>query len=179
MSASKIAHRYAKSLIDLSQDQNVLGSVVNDISLLKEAFENNDFRNLVESPIVKADKKKSIFKAIFDGKINDLTSKYLQLIISKGRESNLMAISSAFLEQYRKMQNTSSVKLMTAHPLDEGALNSIKQKLQDSPVTDDKVELEVDVDPDLIGGFTVELEGMLYDGSVKKKLNDLKQGFSK
>lgn len=177
MSVTKIAYRYGKSLMDLAQDQGSLEQVVEDISLLQSALDNRDLQNLIDSPIVKSDKKQAIFKEIFGDKVSDLTQKYFQIIIAKGRESFLPSIAQSFIDQYKKLQNTSTVKLITAQPLEESTLREIKEKLASSSVTDQKVEMQVEVDPELIGGFVIDLDEMQYDGSIKKKLADLKQSF--
>lgn len=178
MSLSKISQRYAQSLMDLAQDQGVLNDVVGDIQMMQRAFEVREFENLINSPIVKADKKKSILSEIFGGKISDLTTAYLNLLVQKGRESFLPHISGAFMDIYRKMQNTTRVTVTTARAMDEAAIKALESKLAASDLTDDKVELEIEVDESLIGGFTIDMEGMQYDGSVRKKLNDLRQSFN-
>jgi len=177
MSVTKIAYRYGKSLMDLAQDQGVLDTVVRDIQLLQSALENRDLQNLINSPIVKSDKKQSVFEQIFGNKVSNLTQKYFHTIIAKGRESFLPAIAQSFIAQYKKLQNTTTVKLITAQPLAETTLNAIKEKLASSTITDQKVEVVVEVDSDLIGGFVIDLDEMQYDGSIKKKLADLKQSF--
>jgi F-type H+-transporting ATPase subunit delta len=179
MSVSKIAYRYGKSLLDLAQDQGVTEAVVADVRLLQEALENRDFQNLVQSPIVKADKKLAVFQGVFGGKVSDLMMKYYEVIIKKGRESFLPVMAQSFIEQYNKLQHTTSVRLTTAQQLSDEVVAEIRAKLEASEATDEKVELEVEVDEDLIGGFVIDLDDRQYDGSVKKKLADLRQEFSK
>ena len=79
-----VASRYAKSLIDLALEIKKLEQIRIDMLLVKEVCENNhDFELLLQSPIIKTDKKLAIFKSIFAGKISETTVAFLNLIISK------------------------------------------------------------------------------------------------
>lgn len=102
---------------------------------------------------------------------------FLKILLKKGREPLLAHIASSFIEQYKRRKHISSVKLTTATKLGDEAVEAIRKKLLESTATDDKVELETAVDPELIGGFVVEIEDKLYDASVAHKLNLLKKDF--
>lgn len=73
MSVSRIASRYAKSLIDFAQENNKLEEVRTDMALLDKALESRDLVMLLKSPIVNELKKKEIFNVLFDGKLSDTT----------------------------------------------------------------------------------------------------------
>ncbi|MBX2872496.1 MAG: ATP synthase F1 subunit delta [Saprospiraceae bacterium] len=177
MSVQRIASRYAKSLLDLAVEQNKLERVLEDVNSFREVLKNREFKLLTKSPIVSTSKKKDIFKALFEGKYDELTMAFLNILLTKGRESYLSDIAVEFLSQYKKLKHISTVRLITAAPLSDEALASIKRKLLDSTVTDDKVEISVEVDPELIGGFIIEFEDNIYDASVANKLDELKKGF--
>jgi len=73
----RLAARYAKSLIDLSTERNQLEVLYNDMKFLQQVNKaSREFVNLLRSPVVKADKKESILKAITAGKISDLTTAF-------------------------------------------------------------------------------------------------------
>jgi len=173
MSVIRIASRYAKSLLDLAQDQNVMSEVVSDIEGFSKMVENRDLYLLLKSPIIKVGKKAEIFNALFEGKVNKLTKAFLDIILRKGREAYLPEIATEFMNQYRSMKGISSVKLVTAAPISDATLASIKAKLMASEVTDQTVELETNVDESLIGGFVVQIGDKLIDASVSHKLAQL------
>lgn len=177
MSVQRIASRYAKSLIDLAVEQNKLERILEDVNSFREVLKNREFKLLTKSPIVSTSKKKDIFKALFEGKYDELTMAFFNILLTKGRESYLSDIAVEFLSQYKKLKHISTVKLTTAAPLSDEALASIKSKLLASTVTDDHVEINVQVDPDLLGGFIIEFEDNIYDASVANKLDELKKGF--
>lgn len=177
MSVQRIASRYAKSLIELSQEQGKLDRVLEDLESFKAVAANRDFYLLMKSPIVNADKKLSVIKALFEGRYDDLTLAFLRILITKGREMYLPEISEEFLHQYKKIKHVSTVKVTTAKPMSAEALEALRKKLEASTETDDKVEIETAVDESLIGGFVLEFDDKIYDASVQQKLDELKRGF--
>lgn len=178
MSARRIAARYAKSLLDFGNEQGQLETISKDMKWFLEAVKNKDLLNLLKSPIVSQGKKRDIFEAIFGKNLSKTTNTFFNIILNKGRESIIPEIASEFDVQYKAFNHVSSVKLTTASPLSEEAVNQIKSKLLASNATDEKVELETAVNPDLIGGYVIEIGDKLFDDSVAHKLNKLKKEFS-
>lgn len=179
MSVNRIASRYAKSIIDLATERGELEDVLGDMKGMQKAVENRDLYLLLKSPIIKSDKKLSIFNAIFDGKLNKLSSEFFKIIMKKGREKYIPEIANQFIAQYKHRSHITTIQLTTAHDIDQSILDSIEKRLLDSNVTDQKVEIENKVDESLMGGFILEIGDKLYDDSVKGKLEKLKKAFSK
>lgn len=177
MSVLRIANRYAKSLIDLAKEQGKLDRVLEDVTSFNKVCENKDFKLMLKSPIVNTDKKEQVFDKLFTGKYDELTMAFLRILLKKGREPLLADIGAEFVQQYKKLNHISSVKLTTASNLSDSAVAAIKKKLLESTSTDQVIELETAVNPELIGGFVVEFEDKLYDASVAHKLGLLKKEF--
>ena len=178
MSVTRIASRYAKSLIDLAQEQNKFDKVLEDIRSFKKALTNRDLYLLAKSPIVNAAKKQKIFNLLFEDKYDELTNAFFGIIIRKGREAYLPEIAAEFEKQYKIKQGNSEVTIKTATKLTDTELDRIKSKLLESNITADSIEFVTKVDPELIGGFVVQIEDYLYDASVSRKLNELRKEFS-
>ena len=179
MSVQRVASRYAKSLIDLAVEQNKLDRVLEDIEGFNKALESRDFYLLLKSPIINQGKKASIFKAIFGDQFDEMTNGFFKIILNKGRESYLPEIADEYIAQYRAIKNISTVKLTTAVPLDDAAVEKIKAKLKASSELEANIEINTSVNPDIIGGFVLEFDNKLYDASVAQKLEELKKEFSK
>ncbi len=173
MSATRIASRYAKSLIELAAEQDKLEVIKGDVESFSQAAKQRDFYLLIKSPIVKPSKKLAIFKELFSGKYDKLTLSFLNILIQKGREGNLPEIAEEFLSQYKKIKSISTVKVITATKLSKSALKKIRKKMEEAVVTESNIELETEINPDLIGGFILEVGDQIYDASVQHKLNEL------
>ena len=178
MSVTRIASRYAKSLIDLAVDGNKLDRVLEDVHSFQEVLKHRDFYLLMKSPIVNNSKKKEIVKELFEGKYDELTMAFLNILISKNREVYLPEIADEFISQYRRIKHISKVKLTTASKLSDKAFEAIKKRLIESSVTDENVEITTKVDPDLVGGFILEFDDKIYNASIRHKLDQLKKEFA-
>jgi F-type H+-transporting ATPase subunit delta len=176
MTNPRLATRYAKSLLDLSIEQNQLEAVYADMKLLKGINKSNpDFVALLRSPIITADKKDKILDAVIGKNISRISMLFIRLLTTKKRESNLPEIVTAFLEQYNKLKNIQTVKLTTATPISEELKNSIIARVKSADSS--AIEIETAVKEELIGGFKLEIGGTLIDASILHDLNNIKKQF--
>lgn len=177
MQKSRLASVYAKSLVDLSQEQNQLEAVHGDMLYLKEIFKvSREFKNLMSSPIIASDKKWKIFSAVTQGKIGALTSQFIHLLIKKGREDKLEEIVESFKDQYNEVKGIYEVTLTTATQLSEEARQKFLDKLN-TETSFKHVKLFTKVDPAIVGGFVLEYEDKLVDASIKRDLKDIRKQF--
>lgn len=179
MSLTRIASRYAKSILDLAKERGELETVLADMETVQKAMESRDLVLLLKSPVVKTDKKSKIFNMIFEGKLSKLSIEFFNIVMRKGREMYIPNIVTEYIEAYKKLKKISSISLTTAEALDPSIIEAIENKLLASDATEEKVDIESHVDPSIIGGFIIEIGDKLYDDSVKGKLDKLKKSFTK
>jgi F-type H+-transporting ATPase subunit delta len=178
MKDSLAARRYAKALIGLAKEKNVIEDIFNDMSLIKNTvLSNKDLQLLLKSPVVNTDKKQDILSAIFKGNLNELSSLFLQLISSKKRESLIQQIANSFIEQYKVLNNIVTAEVTTAIELDKNKINNIvslyKQEKGNS------FEIIEKVNPEIIGGFILRVGDRQIDTSISKEIRELKKAFNK
>ena len=178
MSVERIASRYAKSLVDLAQERDLLERIREDLASFVEVCNVKDFQLLLKSPIVHTDKKQSVFKRLFEGHFDPLTLAFFDIILRKGREEYLMEIADEFMRQYREIRKIAAVSLTTATALTETQEKSIKAKIVEAVDAVETVDLDTEVDADIIGGFILEFDHKLYDASVAHQLNEARKLFS-
>jgi len=177
MQNPRLAIRYAKSLIDLAQEQNKLEPVYADMKLLDNICKTNrEFANVLKSPIIKEDKKNQIIESVTAGRINTLTASFIKLLGAKSREANLPEIISAFIQQYNVVKDIHKVKLTSAVELSDELKNDFINKIKAAEGIE-TVELEAIIDESIVGGFILEMEGKLADGSIRRDLNDVQKQF--
>jgi len=178
MSVKKVAARYAKSLLDLAVEFKKLENVKSDMEgLLSLSKENKDFTAFLKSPVIQFSKKRTILEKLFNGKLDDLTLKFILILAGKQREGILIEVINAFLDQYRKLKRVSVIKVISAVPLPQNQVNELKRKIESSSVGFENAEIITAVDPKLMGGYILEVEGNVYDASVRHKLDNLKKEF--
>lgn len=164
---------------DLALEQGKLEAVHGDMETLRSAVKTRDLYLLLKSPIISADKKIAVIKAIFEDKFDVLTFAYLKLLVDKGREMYLPEITAEFNHQYKVHKGITSVRVISAAPLSDAVAKSLREQIIASGATTSKLDIDFQVDPDLIGGFILEFDNKRYDASVAQKLEDLKSQFSK
>lgn len=175
----RLAARYAKSLLILAKEQNIVEPVLNDMKSLMAALgASRDLKLFLKSPLVKADKKISVLNAIFEGKFNPLTNRFIELLVRKGREVNLPEIAQTYEVLYQEMNNIQTVQITTAYPLDEHTLNLLLAKVK-KELNNDKVIPQTFVDPDIVGGFKLQVGDKYFDMSVSRDLTDIRNQFTK
>ena len=173
----RLATRYAKSLITLTIERNVLGETYKDIEFLHSISKANpEFALVLKSPIIAPDKKVIILESVTKGNISELTSSFIKLLIKKGRETNLYEITSSFIDQYKAHQQIHIVKLVTATAVSEEVKQDIVSQVRNQ-TSMKNIELNATVDESLIGGFVLQVGDTLVDASISYDLNVIRKQF--
>jgi F-type H+-transporting ATPase subunit delta len=175
---SRVASRYAKSLLDLAVERGELESVQQDILLLHTTIkQNRQLELLLTNPIIRSDKKKAVLNSLFKGKISLLTLKFLEIISSKNREEIVLSIATEFLNQYRVYKGITKAQVVTTFALTPELRSRFIAIVAE--ITGNTVELEEKVDKDLIGGYVLRIGDKQIDESLKTKLEELEAEFSR
>lgn len=174
----RLASRYAKSLLDLSIEKDQLEQVFADMQWLNAVCKSNrDFVNMLRSPIINADTKKKILETITGGHISAMTTMFNQLLVSKSREKFLPEIATAFISAYKEYKHIKIVKLTSATEISDSVRDAIINSVRSS-LGFEKIELEVKVDPALIGGFVLQIDDKLVDASIIYDLRAIARQFN-
>jgi F-type H+-transporting ATPase subunit delta len=177
MADSRVASRYVKSLLGLAVEKDALEKVHKDMILFsKVCEENRAFTLMLRNPIIKHDKKREILEKIFKGKVHNLTLAIFDIITRKNREPLLPEIAKEFHVAYNDYHQIGGASVITAIPLDKklrDEVEAIVKKLSDKK----QVEIIEKVDPEMIGGFVLNVGDRQVDASIKNKLKALKVKF--
>ncbi|MFD1631689.1 ATP synthase F1 subunit delta [Pseudopedobacter beijingensis] len=177
MSEIKVASRYAKSLLDLAIEKKIEKGVKDDMQLFVDTLRaNSEFASVVKNPIITLDKKRSILRALFEGKMQNETLAFFDIMVNKGRADVLPGAAKEFINQYNIHNNINTVKVVTAIPLTEASKIDIINKVK--AIIGGEVILNTSVDENLIGGLVLTIGDRQFDASISNKLNQLKQAFS-
>jgi F-type H+-transporting ATPase subunit delta len=174
---SKAARRYAKALLQSALEQDILDDVEKDIRFVLNTIE--DSRELVvflKSPIIKKEDKQQVLSKIFGEHISGETKSLLRLLSEKNRENLLKDICLGFLDLFNEHKGIIQVEVTTAYELNDSQRDKLHKALVSS--TGKKVEMNVSVDPEIMGGVIVRIDDTVMDGSVKHKIRKLKNQFA-
>jgi F-type H+-transporting ATPase subunit delta len=174
MNNSLITVRYARALFQLSEENNIQESVKKDIGELMACIADSaEFRFILESPMVKGSEKSRLADVIFNGKIQELTLKFIHLLIENKREQFLPGICRNFISEYKQKLGIKEASIITATILGkeykEQIYNYITSKFNI------KIDLSEKVDPAIIGGFILRIEDEQVNASIQSQLNKIKR----
>lgn len=175
MNQSKIVVRYSKALFILSQEKNILDAISKDMLLIYRTCNSvSEFMTMIESPVAKPSQKKETLNAIFKSSVNELTMKFLDLLVINKREAYIRDIARYFIDLYRTDQGIKSAVLTTASEIDEETRNKVSELIKRSFNTKE-VELDTNVNKDLIGGFILKVDDKQFDASISSHLKEVKR----
>jgi F-type H+-transporting ATPase subunit delta len=178
MAESRVASRYVKSLLGLAVEQKALEQVHADMLMFDKACrESRQLSMMLQSPIIKHEKKKDILEALFKGKVHSLTMAIIDILTKKNREPLLPAIAAEFGNAYNDYKGIEKATVTTTIAIDDKLKKEIEamvKKLSNKK----EVALTTKVDKDLIGGFILNVGDRQIDASVKNKLKSLRVKFS-
>lgn len=173
MNYSKVAVRYAKAFYETCVEQNCLETGRADIELLATAIDSiPDFRLFLNDPVTRSSAKIKAMESLLAGKVSVLTVKFVNLVISNKRESDLLSITRNFLHRYKTAKGVSDVTLISAHQMNKAELATITSAVESNYKL--KADMKVSVDTELIGGFILRVDDLQFDSSVATKLKNIK-----
>jgi F-type H+-transporting ATPase subunit delta len=177
MSEITVAYRYAKSLIDLAEEQNALEAIKQDMTFFVDTLKaNSQLKAVLRNPIISHDKKLKILQAIFSGKVTPATDGFFKIMINKSRGEILYPTAKEFVNQYNIKKNIVKATVVSAAPLSEANKQQIISEVKS--LTGGEIILQESVDASLIGGFVLNVGDRQVDTSVSASLQKLKKEFA-
>ena len=176
MRDTRAALRYAKAILNLAKDSNEESKVNDDMLLIASTIsENSDLDVMLKSPVIKAEDKKNVLKALFDKKITNISTGLFLLLEENKRLGVLEAVAKQYTIIYDHLKSIDIAKVTTAVPLTEDVEKQVMKKIVE--ITGNKASLENIVNPDILGGFILRVGDVQYDASISNYLNELRKEF--
>ena len=177
MSELTVASRYAKSILDLAQENNIVDEVRADMDLfLNTVKASAELEAVLANPIISHFKKVKILEELFEGKINKATLAFLKLMVNKGRGEVLYFTAGEYINLYNIKKHITKAKVTSATALSEANKKTLTEEVQKA--IGGTVVLETKVDASLIGGFVLTVGDRQVDTSIAASLHKLKKEFA-
>ena len=174
MDNGKISVRYARALFQIAQEQGCEEAVYDGLT----RFAHNyllaiaQFNEVLADPIVAKEEKAKLLEMAVGEPMHDCLKLFIAFVTEQHREDKMFLIAMKFMEMYRQKHNILSTQVTTATQLPEETYDKIKAFVKQT--FDADAELDVHIDPSLIGGFILDIENSRMDASVTGQLNALK-----
>lgn len=172
--SENLAGRYAAALLELADGQSNLDAVASDLQNLKEMLEGSeDLRRMIASPVIsRADQGKAMAAIMKKAKTGDITSKFVSVVAGNARLSVLPTMIKAFLDELARRRGEMTAFVTAAKALTKKQEDALMATLKKSYGSE--VNLEMSIDPSLLGGLIVRVGSRMVDSSLRTKLHKLK-----
>jgi len=178
MAFNIVSLRYAKALIELSNEKQLTDAIYSDMQEMQNLLmESDELRNFLITPQVDDKTKSRLITKLFSAHFQELTIKFLTLLIRKGRSKLVIYIVHQFVELYREQNGIVPAVIKTAAPIPEKTKQQIIEKVRKA-TGKSQIELQEHLDKNLLGGFILYYAGNCYDASVKHDLDKIKNWIS-
>jgi F-type H+-transporting ATPase subunit delta len=174
MSVSIVAGRYARALLELGVEQGNLDAVVEQVSTLAAAWEENaELRNAIENPLVAHETKKAIIGALIDRiSASATTRSAVLLLVDRRRAKALPYVAQTLRELADARKGLLRAEVTTAAPLSEAYYGRLQVQLE--AMTGKRVVVDRRTDPSLIAGVVTRIGDRILDGSLRTRLQSLR-----
>lgn len=176
MLTSKVAKRYAQGLLDFTNETGQTATVFSEMKdVVKIMTESKDLNKFFLTPYIDSKKKIEVAKEIFKS-LSASSQNLITLIIRQGRESQLKNIAQEFINKVEDINGVQRVTLTTATQLSK---ENIDQILKSTNLVNpnSNFDLQLNVKPEILGGYILRVGDQQVDASVKSKLNLVKKDF--
>ena len=169
MIETRASHRYAKAMLEIARELNILPTVEEDFKTLQYAIENSsELNNLLSRPTIAVEKKAALLQEIFQEKVSEAVLRFLVLLAKKGRSGILYGTTISFHKQLNLERGIATANVVSAIELNDGLKGQIETKL--TKMTGQTISAKYRVDKSLIGGFTARIDDLMIDASVRRQL---------
>ena len=171
---SGVAGRYATALFELARDEQSVDSVKADLDRFDALIaESADLARLVRSPVFTADAQLRALSAVLDkAGITGTSAKFLKVLTANRRLFAVRDVIRTFRTLVARFKGEVTAQVTVAEQLSDKNLEALKGALK--AVTGKDVDLNVKVDPAIIGGLVVKVGSRMVDSSLRTKLNSIK-----
>ena len=169
-----VAGRYASALFELARDERSLDGVAADLDAFDAMIrESADLARLVRSPAFTAEVQTRAVEAVLaKAGMGGLAANFIKLVASNRRLFALPGMISAFRALVQQSKGIVRAEVRLAEQPSEAVIEEIKSSLRDVAKSD--VDLDLRIDPSLIGGIVVKLGSRMVDASLRTKLNSIR-----
>lgn len=175
MSVQTVARRYATALADVVTQRGEAREVQQELHTWAEILRSNpNLREIFANPTVALEKKRAVLNRLLEiSKPRPTTANFLKVLLQNQRLTELTEINSKLAQVLDDRAGVVAATVTTARPVPADAQRRLQTKLLD--LTGKKVRIDYVTDSEMIGGLITRIGSTVYDGSVRTKLQQMKE----
>ena len=163
---------YGEALREAAEDVGKQQEILEEGQQIVEILRNEpDLKAFIDYPAISADEKKKVLTEIFEGKICQELMNFLYVLIDKRRAGRFERIIKVYRDLLEKEEGVSYGTVYSVEKLSDDRIAQLEE--QTSRLLRMKVKLENEIDPKLIAGVKILVEGKIIDASYRKRFEEL------
>lgn len=169
-----VSNSYARAMLEIAQASGQGDAIAEELTALRDGvFSQPELRVFLESPKIPRGEKKATLAKALEGKVSESVSNLVMILIDRGRQFLFSEIVDAYRNLCDEASGRTHVQITSAAPLSEESRESLVallgKKLGREVVAQERVS------PELLGGMTIRIGDMVVDGSVRSRLNEVRE----
>lgn len=172
----KIARNYAQALLEVAKGdlnkQDLFQKEVKEINEL--ILKNEEIKKFITNPVISKDEKKKFVETLRQSVSFEIMN-FLYLLIDKQRFNILSAIQDELTKLVNKAKGIVIAEVSGVSEIDSNTLEKLREKLENILGKGEKILIKSKIEPDLIGGLKVRINDLVFDGSIKGRLENIKR----
>jgi len=175
MSVETIARRYGSALADVVLKTGETENVKNELSQWAAMIESNaSLHDVLSNPSIPHKQKEDLLENLLERtRPSKTTANFVRILLRNGRLSEISTIRDRFIDELEERSGVVSAEVISARELPSDQIAELKSHLE--KLTGKNVNLSMRLDESLIGGVVTRIGSTVYDGSVRTKLENLKE----
>jgi len=169
--AITIARPYATAVFRLAKAKKALAKWSEELALIAAVAENAQVKNLIDDPKLPSAELERALLSVFDGKLSDAAENLVKLLVENNRLTIVADIVSAFEDLKAEDEGTLEAEITAAASPTDAQVKALVKQLEAK--FGKKVEAQVSLDPELIGGIKIVVGDTVIDASVRGQLQSL------
>lgn len=175
--AELVSKTYSEALFEVALEEDKIDLFLDEINFVADSLkEFPEFQELIKSPTITKGEKKDIVKEVYGGKLSQEMLNFLMIIIDKSRAGFIEGMRDVFVDKVNDHKGIVEAVAITAVPLSDEDKNKLVAKLEQ--VTGKTVKLSNEIDKSILGGVMVKIGDKVIDGTLKGKLDNIKDELS-
>jgi F-type H+-transporting ATPase subunit delta len=166
------ARRYAEAAFQVALAEDQLDRWKADLALAAELFGRPEVAQVVDSPAVPLVQRLAVTAGLLEGRIAPASLRLVNLLVQRGRAGALSRVSDEYARLLNAHRGVVMATVTSAVPLTADETAEIRSRVE--AMAGSRVELRAEVDPDLIGGLTIQVRDRLLDASIRGRLERLR-----
>lgn len=170
----EISKEYASALFMLAQEENLSKEFSDELALVSSVFQTNpEYIDFLTSPNIPINERAAAIDNAFGGSLNEYIVSFLKILCEKHHIRDYFECVLEYNELYHAANGISTAKVISAVRLNNEEKAALKKKLEE--LCGHYVIMEYSINKAIIGGLIVYIDGKILDGSLRRRLHDIKE----